>query len=172
MLLFGNNWLKKRRYSDNPKCVLQIFRPNCIAKMSEMDKLSEHFDLQLERIAMLNDFIVIFGQRKILNSALIHANDTTDENRALIALAKDKLHRFRTVLLPQVKREIAKCERLQTIMLNMVEALDEEDQHETRPQTDTLESEQNNKENYNPLTPSASRVSVHSCQIPSNTQKH
>lgn len=129
-----------------------------------MDKLSEHFDQQIEKIAMLNDFIAVFGQRDKLKDALRVSRDTTDENRELIKRVKEKIRRFHTVLLPQAKCEIAKHERLQKIMLNMIEALDNEDADRAEQKGARGDVAQqlapNNEETRHQVTPSSNRVST------------
>lgn len=133
--------------------------------MSEMDRLAELFENRLEKIAMLNDFISIFGQRAELLSQLRETNTQNDENRELLIQCRLRLQQFRTSVLPRARVELARMDRLQGCMLNMIEELDnrEAESVDTAVPNKTMQfltvSAAGNKENHNPQTPNSVRVS-------------
>ncbi len=94
-----------------------------------IEELQTEFDRQLEKIALINDFMSLHCKKDEIKDDLTHLKQTTADLKKCLSVAREKIRIFKTVQLAQTHTLIENTRKQHLKMLEMLEELDNSENH-------------------------------------------
>lgn len=95
-----------------------------------IDELQKEFDIQLDKIALINDFMSLHCERDKIKGKLVDLKSRTVEMKMFLNDARRKIEIFKTVQMPQTQSLIDSMRQQHLKMLDILDGLDNSEKDE------------------------------------------
>lgn len=113
-----------------------------------IEDLQTEMDKQLEKIAVINDFMALHCERKLIKDDLVQLKESTAELKELLSIAREKVRIFKTEQKAEAETLI---EDMRNQHLAMLQQLDELDNSETDSHSSVSEKSKNFIAEFRPI---------------------
>lgn len=103
-----------------------------------IEELQTEFDKQLDKIALINDFMSLYGAKQEIKGDLKALRSKTKEVKQFLEEARQQIHFFKTVQVPKTNALIEKMRNQHLEMIQMLEDEDAEDLNKESTSTSVI----------------------------------
>lgn len=117
----------KHLYTNSQSNAVVVLKPR---REIVIDELQKEFDKQLDKIALINDFMALHCERDKIKGDIKDLKSRTVEMKTFLNDAREKIEFFKTVQMPQTQSLIDSMRQQHLKMLHMLDVLDHSEKDE------------------------------------------